>query len=136
MNYLFNKKNWHKCEEKFWDNNNDNDRNKCKFRDHCHFTGKHRGAAYSICNLKYKIPEENPAVFENGSKYDYHFITRELAKEFEKQFDCLKENKENYITFSVPIKKENKKADKYGKEITKIISDIKVRKNNTNNVKK
>ena len=57
MNYLFNKKNWHICEEKFWDNNNDNDRNKCKFRDHCHFTGKHRGAAYSICNLKYKIPE-------------------------------------------------------------------------------
>ena len=25
-----------------------------KFRDHCHYTGKYRGAARSICNLRYK----------------------------------------------------------------------------------
>ena len=25
-----------------------------KLRDHCHYTGKYRGAAYSICNLRYK----------------------------------------------------------------------------------
>ena len=38
--------------------------------------------------------------------YDYHFIIKELAKEFEGQFECFTENAEKYITFSVPIKKE------------------------------
>ena len=41
---------------------------------------------------------------------DYHFIIRELVKEFEGNFECLGENTEKYITFSLPIKKriENK----------------------------
>ena len=38
--------------------------------------------------------------------YDYHFTIRELAKEFEGQFECLGENTEKCITFSVPINKE------------------------------
>ena len=42
----------------------------------------------------------------NVSTNDYHFIIKELAKEFEGQFKCLGENKEKYMTFSVPIKKE------------------------------
>ena len=42
----------------------------------------------------------------NGSTYDYHFIIKELAKEFEVQFGFLGENKEKYLTFSVLIKKE------------------------------
>ena len=25
-------------------------------RDHCHYTGKFRRAAHSICNLRYKVP--------------------------------------------------------------------------------
>ena len=25
-----------------------------KVKDHCHYTGKYRGAAYNICNLRYK----------------------------------------------------------------------------------
>ena len=81
-----------------------------KVRDHCHYTGKYRGAAHNICNLRYKIPKEIPIIFHNGSTYDYHFIIKELVKEFEGNFECLWENTENYITFSVPIKKriENK----------------------------
>ena len=27
-----------------------------KVRSHCHYTGKYRGAAHSICNLKYNVP--------------------------------------------------------------------------------
>ena len=32
--------------------------------------------------MRYKIPKEIPAVFHNGSAYDYHFIIKELTKEF------------------------------------------------------
>ena len=74
-----------------------------KVRDHCHYTGKFRGAAHSICNLNYKVPQKN----HNGSKYDYHFIIKELAEEFKSEFECLGGNTEKYISFSVPIKKEH-----------------------------
>ena len=47
-----------------------------------------------------------PTIFHNGSAYDYHFRIKELAKEFEGQSECLGENTEKCITFSVPIKKE------------------------------
>ena len=60
-----------------------------------------------------------PIVFQNGSNYDYHFIIKELAEEFKKQFTCLAENTEKYITFTVPIEKDIKRIDKNGKEITK-----------------
>ena len=45
-------------------------------------------------------------MFHNGSTYDYQFIVKQLAKEFKGSFDCLGENTERYIAFSVPIKKE------------------------------
>ena len=45
-------------------------------------------------------------MFLNGSTYDHHFIIKQLAKEFDGQFECLGENSEKYITFSVPISKE------------------------------
>ena len=52
------------------------------------------------------MPNKIPAVFHNGSNYDYLFIIKELAKEFEGQFECNGENSEKYKTFSVPIEKE------------------------------
>ena len=73
---------------------------------HCHYTGNYRGAAHSICNLRYKTPKEISVVFHNGFTFDYHFIIKELAENFEGQFECLGENTEKYITFSVIIRKE------------------------------
>ena len=82
---------------------------------HCRFTWKFRGAAHSKCNLRYKVPKEIPVVFHNGSTYDYHFIIiKKLAEEFKGDFECLGENTEKYITFLVPLKKENNN----GKKIT------------------
>ena len=82
-----------------------------KVRDHYHYTGKYRGAAHNICNLRYKVPREIPVVFHNGSIYDYHFIIKELVKEFDGNFECLRENTEKYITFSAPIKKKIENKD-------------------------
>ena len=89
------------------------DKKNYKVRDHCHYTGKYRGAAHNICNLRYEVPKEIPVVFHNGSTYDYYFIIKELVKEFEGNFDCLGENAEKYITFSAPLKKkiENKNLE-------------------------
>ena len=81
-------------------------------------SGEYRGAAYSICNFKYSVPKE---VFHNGFSYDYHFIIKELAEEFEEQFTYLGENTEKYIPFSVPIEKEVTRIDKNGIEIVKTI---------------
>ena len=87
--------------------------NNDKVRDHCHFTGKYRGAAHNTCNLRYKIPKNIPVTSHNGSTYDYHFIIKEFACEFDGNFECLGENTENYITLSVPIKNkiDNKNID-------------------------
>ena len=50
-------------------------------------------------------------MFHNGSVYDYHFIIKESVKESEGNFECLGENTEKYITFSVPIKKKIENKD-------------------------
>ena len=63
------------------------------------------GAAHGIYNSKYSVPKKIPRVFHNGSNYDYHFIIKELAEKFKKQFTCLGENTEKYITFTIPIEK-------------------------------
>ena len=61
----------------------------------------------SECNLRYNVPTKMPIVFHNGSTYDYHFAIEKLAEEFKGDFECLGENTEKYITFSVPLKKED-----------------------------
>ena len=56
---------------------------KCrKVRDLCPYAEEYRGAAYSICSLKFSVPKIIPTVFHNRSNYDYHFIIKDLAEEF------------------------------------------------------
>ena len=95
------------CKKEF----DNSDKKHYKVRDHCHYTGNYRGAAHNICNLRYKIPKEIPVIFHNGSTYDYLSIIKELVKEFEGNSECLGENTEKYITFSVPIKKKIENKD-------------------------
>ena len=92
------------CKKEF--STDDDNKKYHKVRDHYHYTGKSRGASHSICNLRYKTPEEILVEFHNGSTYDYRFTINQPAKEFNDQLECLGENTEKYITFSVPIKKE------------------------------
>ena len=50
----------HICEGKFYtDEDDEYYKNKKKVRHHCRYTGNIRGAAHSICNLRYKVPDNN-----------------------------------------------------------------------------
>ena len=51
---------------------------KDKVRDHCHLSGKLRGAAAEVCNLKYKVPKFKPVVFHNLSGYDSHLCIKTM----------------------------------------------------------
>ena len=60
-----------------------------KDRDHCHYTGKYKGAAHSICNLKFNVPNETPVVFHNGPKFNFPFIAKKLGNDVEGHFECI-----------------------------------------------
>ena len=85
-----------------------------KVRDHCHFTGKYRGPAHSLCDLRYRISSYIPVVFHNLSGYDTHLFIRELGKK-SKDIGVIAKNMEDYITFSVKIAVDKYK-DKEGNE--------------------
>ena len=95
------------CKRKFcYDKNNKREYDLYhKVRDHCHYTGKFRGDAHNICNLQYNVTKKICIIFHNSSTY--HFVIKKLAEEFKGEFECLGENTEKYITFSVPLAKEN-----------------------------
>ena len=70
-----------------------------RVRDHCHFTGKFRGAAHNICNLKFKKPKFTPVFFHNLSGYNSHLFVTKLGKS-EGDITCIPNNEEKYISFS------------------------------------
>ena len=73
-----------------------------KVRDHCHYTGKYRGALHSGCNLK--LGERTliiPVLAHNSSGYDSHMFVKRLA-DTKGRTGCIAEN-EKYITFSKDI---------------------------------
>lgn len=37
----------------------------CYLGDNCHYTGKHKVPAHSMCKLRYKTPKEIPIVLQN-----------------------------------------------------------------------
>ena len=47
-----------------------------KVRDHCHVTGKYRGAAHWYCNVNLKMSKKIPVIFHNLRDYDSHLIIK------------------------------------------------------------
>ena len=78
------------------------DLNDDKVRDHCHFTGRYRGAAHNSCNLKYRKPNFTPVVFHNPSGYDSHLFIKNLGFTAG-NIDCIPNNEERYISFTKNI---------------------------------
>lgn len=73
-----------------------------KVRDHCHLTGRFRGAAHEGCNVNFKDARFIPVIFHNLTGYDSHFIVKELAtaENFKGRVQLIAENKERYIAFT------------------------------------
>ena len=70
-----------------------------KFRDHCHFTGRFRGALHSKCNLRLRKTKVIPVFFHNLEGYDSHLFVKHLA-DTEGSVNCIPHNEEKYITFT------------------------------------
>ena len=73
-----------------------------KVRDHCHYTGRYRGAAHNICNLKYNKPNNISVFFHNLTNYDSHLFIKKLGVT-EGNIDCIPNNEEKYISISKTI---------------------------------
>ena len=61
-------------------------------------------------------------VSHNSSKYDYQFIMKELAYDFEGQFECHGKITEKYKKFSIPIEKGFRKDYEDSNEDITIVS--------------
>ena len=76
-----------------------------RVRDHCHFTGRYRGAAHNRCNLKYRKPNSISVFFHNLAGYDSHLFIKKLGTSDKKEnIDCIPNNEEKYISFSKTIR--------------------------------
>ena len=116
----------HICREKFIKKFAKDKINK-KVREHCHYIVSYRNATLSTYSLRFNMSNQIPVISHNGSNYyDYSFVIKKLAKEFEGQLECLGENTEMHKNFSVEIEKKNLKVSKDGNEyIVKLSYKIK-----------
>ena len=71
-----------------------------KVRDHCHITGKHRGAAHWNCNTNLKISKKLPIIFHNLRRYDSHLIFKELSK-FNCNINVIPNGLEKHMSFAL-----------------------------------
>ena len=88
-----NSTNCHICNEKLGDD---------RVRDHCHLSGKFRGTAHEVCNLKYKVPTFFSLVFHNLSGYNSQLFIKTLGNS-EGDIYCIPNNEENYISFTKKV---------------------------------
>ena len=98
---------------------------KDRVRDHCHYTGRYRGAAHNICNLRYSTPNNISVFFHNLKGYDSHLFIKRLGIT-EGNIDVIPNNEENYISITKTIKTgeyKNKRGETRNKYFKIIFKD-------------
>ena len=71
-----------------------------KVRDHCHITGKYRGAAHWSCNVNLKLSKKVPVIFHNLRGYDSHLIIKEISKS-DVKVSVIPNGLEKYMAFTI-----------------------------------
>ena len=71
-----------------------------KVRDHCHVTGKFRGAAHWDSNINFQLTKIFPVMFHNVRRYDSHLIFNEFGK-FDVKISVIPNRLKKYMTFSL-----------------------------------
>ena len=69
-------------------------------RDHCHVTGRFRGAAHNKCNISLRLPTKLPIIFHNLQGYDGHLIFKELNN-FNIDIEVIPKGIDKYMGFIV-----------------------------------
>ena len=77
------------CEKRIDDDN---------VRDHCHITGKFRGAAHWSCNINLQLTKKVPVIFHNLRGYNSHLIFYKL-KTSDVKIDVIPNRSEKYMAF-------------------------------------
>jgi hypothetical protein len=85
-----------------------------KVNDHCHYTGKYRGAAHNSCNLRMRQPKFIPVLFHNLEGYDAHLFIKNLGVS-SGDIKCIPKTEEKYISFTKEVEVDTFK-NKDGKE--------------------
>ena len=71
-----------------------------KVRDHCHITGKYRGAAHWSCNINLKVGKKIVVIFHNLRGYGSHLIFKELNK-FNCRISVIPNGLKKYMSFTL-----------------------------------
>ena len=69
-----------------------------KVRDHCHVTGKFRGAAHWSCNINFQLTKKAPIIFHSLKGHDSHLIFCKLNK-FDVKINVIPNRLEKYMAF-------------------------------------
>ena len=69
-----------------------------KVGDHCHVTGKSRGAAHWNCNINLQLSKKVLVIFHNLRVYDSHLIFHEPNK-LDVKIEVIPNRLEKYMTF-------------------------------------
>ena len=71
-----------------------------KVRDHCHITGRYRGASHWSCNINLKMSKIIPVMFHNLRGYENHLIIKEVSK-FDVKLSVITNGLEKYMAFTI-----------------------------------
>ena len=78
-----------------------------RIRDHCHITGRYRGAAHEVCNLNFKFSTVGfnksikiPVVIHNLRGYDSHLIIKHFHDQSHR-ISCIPNNMEKYMSLTI-----------------------------------